>query len=299
MRFDRIGVSDGLSQSSVMAIAQDDAGFMWFGTQNGLDRYDGFSIRHYRRDRGNPNALASNFVRDLDLAADGTLWVATDGGGVSRWLPDTDTFVTYRHNPGDDRSLASDRVRVVLADNQGSIWVGTRDAGLDRLDVQTGTATHFRHVSADIDSVSSNDIRALALRGTTLWIATDAGLNKLDTNSNRITRYDASLASEPALAEDRVRTLFVDHEGLVWIGTFGAGLFSFDPQTERFAAYANSASGLSGDRVEAIIEDDRQRIWIGTDRGLSLIDRAHDHVDSFVNDPTDPGSLGDDSIFSM
>ena len=172
MRFDRIDVADGLSQSSVMAIAQDQAGFMWFGTQNGLDRYDGFTFRHYRRNRGNPNALASNFVRDLDLAADGAMWIATDGGGVSVWLHDTDSFRTYRHNPADDSSLASDRVRVVLADNNGSVWVGTRDAGLDRLDISSGQATHFAHVPGSPDTLSSNDIRALALDGETLNMIT-------------------------------------------------------------------------------------------------------------------------------
>ena len=83
MRFDRLTIDDGLAQSSVMAIAQDDAGFIWFATESGLDRYDGHSIVNLRQQRGNPNSLASDFVRDIRLAADGTFWVATDGGGIS------------------------------------------------------------------------------------------------------------------------------------------------------------------------------------------------------------------------
>ena len=149
MRFDRLSVADGLSQSSVMAMVQDDSGFLWFATESGLDRYDGFTFRHYRHQRGNPNALASDFIRDLDLAADGSLWIATDGGGVSRWNPATDSITTFRYVADDPTSLASDRVRTIVAGDDGTVWIGTRDAGLDRLDLTTNIVQHFVHESGN------------------------------------------------------------------------------------------------------------------------------------------------------
>ncbi|MDH3452384.1 MAG: histidine kinase, partial [Gammaproteobacteria bacterium] len=145
MRFDRLSVDDGLSQSSVLAIAQDQAGFMWFGTENGLDRYDGFAFRNYNNERGNANSLANNFVRDFDFGTDGSLWVATDGGGIARWLPDSDRFVSWRHDPADESSIATDRIRTILTDPRGFVWIGTRDSGLDRLDIKNGQITHYAH----------------------------------------------------------------------------------------------------------------------------------------------------------
>ena len=94
MRFERIGIEDGLSQSAVMDVVQDASGFLWFATESGVDRYDGFQFQHYRHERGNPASLADNFVRDLEVGGDGSVWAATAGGGVARWDPESDSFKT-------------------------------------------------------------------------------------------------------------------------------------------------------------------------------------------------------------
>ncbi|MGI9264806.1 MAG: ligand-binding sensor domain-containing protein, partial [Gammaproteobacteria bacterium] len=125
MRFERLSTDDGLSQSSVPAIQQDQAGFMWFATETGLDRYDGINFKNYRNARGRDNSLSDDFVRGLDVATDGSVWIATDGGGVSRWLPDGDSFVSWRHDPAIESSLATDLIRTILADPRGYVWIGT------------------------------------------------------------------------------------------------------------------------------------------------------------------------------
>ena len=161
MQFDRIGTEDGLSQSSVMAIAQDQTGFLWFATESGVDRYDGFDFVNYRRERGKLDALASDFARDLHFDANGSLWIATDGGGMSLWDPSTNGFSTWRHDPGDVNSLSSDRIRRVVTDKSGQVWIGTRGKGLNRLDPVSGELTRFTHDPEDASSVSGDDIFAL------------------------------------------------------------------------------------------------------------------------------------------
>jgi ligand-binding sensor domain-containing protein len=141
---------------AVMAVVQDQSGFLWFATERGLDRYDGFTFKHYRHERGNPNSLASDFVRDLDLADDGSLWIATLGGGVSHWDPTTDSITTYRMDANNPRTLADDRIRAILAGNDGFVWIGTRDSGLDRLNIATREVSHFVHDPDDAGSLSSN-----------------------------------------------------------------------------------------------------------------------------------------------
>jgi diguanylate cyclase (GGDEF)-like protein len=303
MRFDRISVADGLAQSSVMAIAQDKTGFMWFATESGLDRYDGFTFKHYRAERGNPNALASDFVRDISVASDGSLWIATDGGGVSRWNPASDTITTYRHDADDQSSLASDRIKTILAGDDGTIWIGTRDSGLDKLDISTGHVTHVANLSDDANSQSNDEIFALALDDNgSLWIGTKAGLNRLDVDSGEVTRSTADPNRADDVSLDGIRSLLVDHDGTLWVGTSNLGLCRFDVERqicEHHRHNADDPDSLSSNRVETIFEDDRYRLWVGTDKGLNLMNGDSSGFVVYTNDATDAASLSGDSIFSI
>src|SRR5579863_2072888 len=131
MYFENLTTRDGLSQSTVNAILQDSQGYVWLATESGLDRYDGNSIREYRRERGNDHGLASDYIWSMVEDARGDLWLATNGGGVARWERRTERFQQFRHDPAKANSLASDAVRTLLIDPQGRIWAGTLDQGLD------------------------------------------------------------------------------------------------------------------------------------------------------------------------
>jgi len=303
MRFDRISVADGLAQSAVMAIEQDQSGFLWFATESGLDRYDGYTFKHYRHERGNPNSLASDFVRDLDLADDGSLWIATDGGGISRWDPATDTITTYRSVEADNTSLATDGIRTILAGDDGFVWIGTRDSGLDRLNTVTKEVTHFVRLPDDPDSISNNEIFALALDGKdSLWIGVNGGLNRLELSTGRITRLPFDPANSHDLADDIVRSLLFSSDGTLWVGTETSGLVAVDPLTGAARHFVHDPAvpgSLSGNQVASIFEDDRKRLWIGTDKGLNLMDGESGTFSVYRNDPADPMSISGDSIFSI
>src|SRR5580704_13698754 len=159
--FEHLTMRDGLSQSTVEGILQDSRGYLWLATESGLDRYDGYSIRVYRRERGNPQALASDYVWTIAEDAHGDLWLATMGGGVARWERNRDRFQQFRHDPRKSDSLASDAVRTLLIDHDGRIWAGTLDHGLDVLDPLTGTARHFRHREGDAHSLAADAVFAL------------------------------------------------------------------------------------------------------------------------------------------
>ncbi|MDH3616228.1 MAG: diguanylate cyclase [Gammaproteobacteria bacterium] len=303
MHFDRISVADGLAQSSVMAIVQDQSGFLWFATESGLDRYDGFTFKHYRHERGNPNALASDFVRDLDLADDGSLWIATDGGGVSLWTPATDSITTYRHVDNDLTSLATDHIRTILVGEDGNIWIGTRDSGLDRLDPSTGTVTHHVNEPDNSASLSSDEIFALAIDGSgAVWIGTKAGLNRLDAETGQITRVPLDPENPDSLADNSARSLLIGHDGALWIGTDNGGLIRYDAEARSARRYGHDPSvpgTLSSNRVEVIFEDDRNRLWVGTDKGLNMMAGDSGKFAIYKNDPANPSSISGDSIFSI
>ena len=300
MRFERVTVADGLAQSAVYAIEQDKAGFLWFATESGIDRYDGFTFKHYRHERGNPNALASDFIRDLDLARNGALWIATDGGGVSRWNPTTDTITTYRYVAADPTSLSTDRIRTILAGDNDQVWIGTRDSGLDRLDVRTNQVSHYVSDPDDPATLSADEVYALALDGQgSLWIATTGGLSRLDTETDEITRVTLDIDGETQIS---ARSLLIGRNGILWIGTTNNGLLRFDTESGAVTAYRHDAddpASLSSNRVDTIFQDDRRRLWVGTDKGLNLMDAEHGGFTVYRNEATDPASIGGNGIKSI
>ncbi|MDJ0747873.1 MAG: two-component regulator propeller domain-containing protein [Woeseiaceae bacterium] len=294
MRFDRIDVSDGLSQSSVLAVAQDQAGFLWFATEAGVDRYDGFEFTNYGRERGNPDALASDFARDLHVASDGSLWVATDGGGLSRWAPETGKFRTWRHNPRDEDSLASDRIRSIASDVDGNIWIGFRGEGLGVLDPKTGDLKHFTRAEDDPATLSHNDVYAIEVDADgNVWVGTNAGLNRYDKRTNKVQRIGNGMENVT------VRSLLLASDGTLWAGTSQSGVYLIDVDNLATTQQTPRTSGLASDRVNVLYEDNDGRIWAGTNKGLSLWQKDAQEFETFRNDPTDPSSLSGDAVFSV
>ncbi len=303
MRFDHLSVADGLAQSSVMDVVQDQRGYVWFATENGIDRFDGIRFRNYRLERGQAGSLASNFARDLEVAPDGSLWVATDGGGVSRWDPETDRFLTWRYDPEDPESLSSDRVRTIKAAADGTIWIGTRENGLDRLDPATGRVDHLAHDPADPTTLSNNEIFDIALASDgTVWVGTLAGLNRVDATSLSVERVPGDRIGEAGLEDDYIRALAFAPDGRLFAGTQDVGLWALDTTTmtaTREHGEPGSARSLPASPINAVFVDSAERLWVGTDAGLSLHMPRHQGFQTFLHDATDSSSLGGNGIFSI
>lgn len=302
MHFEHLTMREGLSHNTVMSILQDSEGFVWFGTESGLNRYDGYSIRLYRRERGNTRALASDFIWVVAEDSRGDLWLATSGGGVARWSRDADEFRQFRHDPEQPDSIASDNIRTLLVSRDGPIWVGTERNGLDVLDPVTGKARHYRHRDGDPHSLPSDGVFALyADRAGRIWIGTERGLSRYRRTTDDFANY-GTLLEEVAGGEPRVRAIQEDHTGALWIGTYGAGLIRFDPETGRAVSFRHRPDvpdSLSSDHVRAVLEDRARRLWIGTDKGLDLLDRATGRFVHYRHSPDQPQSLRDSDIMSL
>ncbi len=296
MRFDHLTLDNGLSQSSVIAIEQDAEGFMWFGTENGLNRFDGYDIRHFRRERGNPAALRNDFVYALAEAPDGGLWIGTNGGGLALLDADRDTVTTWLHDADDATSIAGNIVRVMLADSDGRLWLGLRGAGLDRFDPAAGTFEH-------IDLGASTSVFALEMDSAgNLWAGTDGGLFRVSFDDGSVSHFVHDADDAGSLSDNRIRTIFEDRLGNLWIGTRGAGLNRFDRQSSTFTRFAHNAAdagSLSSNRVTSILEDDSGRLWVGTADGLNLMDREAGTFTRFRRDAENGMSLGDNAVAAL
>src|SRR5688572_3860416 len=229
MYFEHLTMRDGLSQSDVTSILQDSEGYLWLATESGLNRYDGYSIREYRRKRGDEHGLASDYIWTIAEDERGDLWLATVGGGVARWDRRTDRFQQFRHDPLQPHTLASDAARTLLIDAQGRIWVGTEQHGLDVLDPTTGHARHYRHRKDDARSLAADEVFALYTdHAGRIWVGTDRGLSRYEPSTDDFVTY-GSTPNESSLSDVRIRAIREDHAGVLWIGTFGGGLNRLDP----------------------------------------------------------------------
>ncbi len=301
MYFEHLTMRDGLSQSTVNSILQDSQGYLWLGTENGLDRYDGDSIREYRRERGNEHGLASDYIWSMAEDAQGDLWLATEGGGVARWDRRTEQFQPFRHDAHKPNTLASDAVRTLLIDARGRIWAGTLDQGLDVLDPKTGDVRHFRHRDEDPRSLPADAVCALfADHSGRIWVGTDGGLSRYEPASDDFVNYGA--ANGNGSSDARVRAIREDHTGALWIGTYRGGLDRLDPDTGRLTVFRHDRKdphSLSHDRVLAVLEDDAQRLWVATADGLNLFDRESATFVRYGRDADNPQSLRDSDIMSL
>ena len=224
---------------------QDQQGFMWFVTGNGLYRYDGYSYVHYRHDPLDSTSISYPRLECLYVDRGGILWVGSYGGGLNRYNRETDTFTHYRHNENDPNSLSHDEVTAILEDRHGRLWVGTH-GGLNSFDRQTGVFTRYLHNPSNPASLSCDQARVLYEdRQGTLWIGTGepdisaslpikGGLNRFDPQTATFVRYLHDPADPNSLINDQILSLCEDSRGNFWVGTMGDGLHTMDRKQGTF-----------------------------------------------------------------
>ena len=311
LRFERIALEEGLSQSTVLAVLQDRQGFLWLGTQDGLNKYDGYGFEVYRHDPLDDGSLSTSFVQTIYEDRAGVLWVGTWGGGLNRFNPHTQTFTHYRHDPADPQSLADDIVLAVHEARGGGLWIGTA-GGLDRFDPETERFTHYRHQPDDPHSLSQSFIWSMAEDSAGgLWIGTlGGGLNRLMPGATeepasetgyRFKRYLHHPDDPASLAGNTNATVYVDRQGGLWVGT-ADGLDRYDPESDGFVHYRHQPddpSSLCDALVHALYEDRDGGLWVGTANGLCRFDRAHQRFTHYRHNPSDPASLSHDVVRSL
>jgi len=272
--FQRLAIPEDVPAHLCSAIAQDARGFLWFGTQRGLVRYDGYEYRVFRANPADPKSLGGNYVRALLSARDGRLWIGTFSGGLSVFDPKTETFTRFT-------SLAYDRVEGLAEDASGGIWIATT-AGLDRLDPRTRRVEHFTAEAA----------RALLIdRRGTLWVGTRNGL----------LRRDGETFNRVALSGQSVVRLFEDRRGRIWIGTDEHGAAVLDPRTgalRRIAPKPIDPNGLSHYWVYGFAEAAPGELWIATfGGGIDIVDEESlAIVDRLRHDPVLADTIGADRV---
>lgn len=294
-KFERIAMEHGLSHGTVTDIVQDSSGFIWIGTADGLNRFDGRSFKIFKHNPKDAHSISSSFVRTLFVDRSGTLWIAAYNAGLNKFDRVTEKFTRYVHNPHDPSSLSHNTCGWLAEDTNGILWIGT-DNGLDALDPKSGRFTHFRHNSSDRNSLRHNVIVFLFRdKQGMLWVGTTMGLDKLDPATGLFTHYDLDPSNPAAFGNLQVWSIYEDRSGVLWIGTHGSGLFRFNQVTGHMKHYRHDPldpHSLSHNIVFKVFEDLSGLLWVGTDGGgLNVLDRTTDRFFHFKHDPQNSHSL--------
>ena len=303
--FGHVPPEAGLSQSVVTDIVQDDLGFLWLGTQDGLNRYDGNGFRIFKEVPAAANSLRGSFVSSLDKAPSGEIWIGTNDGGLNRYDPLTGQFTAFLNDPQNGNSLGENSVVAVDVDPAGIVWAGTSNRGINRLDPRTGEVTRYLSDPSDPDSLSTDNILAvLCDPNGFVWVGTGGGgLDRLDPSTGVFRHYPGNPDDPLSLGDTFVQTLYLDRQGTLWVGTFTGGLNRLDAQTGHFARFVHDPTdpaSLGHNSVASVFEDGAGRLWVGTlGGGLHLLDRETGRFTRFQNDPAEPTSLSSNNVLSI
>jgi signal transduction histidine kinase/ligand-binding sensor domain-containing protein/CheY-like chemotaxis protein len=299
LRFTRVSFEKGPSHSRVGEIVQDDQGFLWFGTHNGLQRYDGYRFRQYRHDPADPNTLAGTNIYVLFKDRAGKLWIGSDTY-LDRFDPATEVFQHFQPEPGTFEGWVSH----ITEDRQGILWLSTNH-GLNRLDPITWKTVRYQHQDGDPASLSGNSVRAsLEGKDGTFWVATTEGLDIFDRHAGKVVQHYSLPARTAAERPHSEVSLCEDRAGTVWVAfSFGVGLAAVDRGANRLVYYSFGAE--SSDRaplpgIRTIYEDEDGTLWLGTaSNGVLKLARDRRAFVRYRNDPSDPTSLSSDQVVAM
>jgi signal transduction histidine kinase/ligand-binding sensor domain-containing protein/DNA-binding response OmpR family regulator len=307
LQFDRIGIEEGLSQGSVITLMFDDQGWLWVGTEDGVNRYDGYNFRIFRHDPVDPDSLGSAYVLAIFKDSQGAVWVGTEGGGLNRLNQTNGKFDHFLHNPDDQDSLIGDYVSAIFEDRQGRLWVGT-SAGISRLDKSRQHFTNFSSHDATKRGLLNDQILSFGEdRLGNIWVGTEEGLYRFIESDQRFIRYAYNPLDDGSIGGQQVRNIFEDQSGRLWISTFGgqAGLSLWDPEENRFRRFApdpDDEYSMPSTDVNQVTEnpDEPGVLWIGTrTAGLVRFDTNSGRFYANRHDPGQPSSISNDRVSSV
>jgi ligand-binding sensor domain-containing protein len=295
--FNILRTENGLSHNKVNCILQDKRGFIWFGTEDGLNRYDGKYFTVYRRTPGDTTCISGNIISDLLEDETGIIWIATEDGGLSAYdyrLPPAKQFRQYRYTDGNEKGIPENHINAIADDHNGYLWIGTGSYRTRRFNKKTGEFSHPVKTGTSSILALSMDAR------DSIWVGrAGGGLLKINTRTLGYTadkRYDDLYARLPHVA---VSALFMDHKQDMWYGAWDKMLYHYDyvKKKEQAFGYIPGKNSFPNDEINAFAEDKDHRLWMGgRDSGLIVYDQDQQRFYHYKHHPFVAGSIANDHV---
>ncbi|MCK6602634.1 MAG: ATP-binding protein [Bacteroidetes bacterium] len=297
LNFERISTKEGLPHTTVYSLLQDQTGFMWIGTENGLVRYDGLNLKVWISDPENQDGLAGSNISSIALDGNGNLVLGLWGEGLNIFNPKTEKFTRYSQDPADPTSLNDNRAQVVFVDSKDRIWIGTYRGGLNRFLPDQKKFLSYMTLPGQHNSISSNRIWAIGESADgMLWLGTDEGLNRFDPENGTFSQPE--LPKGPAGKSLQVRAVYPEKTGQIWLGTDN-GLMLYNPATGETKVWlaGTGRSSSTENVINRILEDASGNLWIATyERGLIRFIPQKNKFVPYLADPANPNALASNDI---
>lgn len=302
IRFTGYDIEDGLSQNTVNTIIQDKYGFMWFGSQDGLNRFDGFEFEIFIANANDKNALSNDYINQLFIDQQGTLWIATRGGGLNRFNYDTETFESFLYDKaGKNETYHS--IKQIIQANPTELWLATHGAGIQVFNLQSQTFSPLPLTQTDQLFFSKKAVTCLMLdKKNNLWLGSEVdGLFKytIDTKTIEVFSHNEQISS--SLSDNQITDIFQDKSDAIWIATLN-GLNRYQPASldfKRFMHNEKDKNSLSHNVIRDITEDKQQVLWLATSAGLNKLNKNRDTFYHYQNSPTVKDSLSGNIVYSL
>jgi len=295
-KFKRLTPNEGLSQGHVTAITKDHQGFMWFATDEGINKYDGYTFTAYKHNTEKSESISNNFVRDVMEDHSGNIWVAT-ASSLDKFNRRKDAFTHY------SPTGKSIYIEGIFEDSKNKIWVGSYE-GLFLFDPDKGTFHHYPHDDKNSNSLSHNSIYQIIEDDSgDFWIGTQDGLDRFNTQTQRFIHYRHDPNDRGSISSNWVITLYKDSKGRIWAGMLGGGIALFDQEKNKFVNFLHdpaNANSVAHNDVLSLTEGNDGKLWIGTENGgISVFDYEKNKFVTYQNDPNDKESLSNNSVHSL
>ena len=296
VHFRTFGPARGLSQATARAMVQDRSGFVWIGTQDGLNRFDGYEFRVYKADRDDPRSLSQNHVWALATDADGSLWIGTQAGGLSHYDPMLDRFTNFRNEPGGSSAIASNHVTALLIDRDNRLWVANSAGRMqwfdrpknDLVDTPLAIQPALRMIRCMLQSADGR-----------VWFGSRDGLWRVGSDGEGL----QEVRNRKGESLD-VYALAQTPDGSIWVGVAETGLYQLAETGEVVQHFDQAASaeenGLHDRAVRALLADADGGLWVGgNSRGLARLDPAHRDFTHYGHDPAREHTVASSRLASL
>ncbi|WP_242206090.1 hybrid sensor histidine kinase/response regulator transcription factor [Aestuariivivens insulae] len=297
LKFKQLSSREGLSQRSVIDILQDKKGYLWFGTRDGLNKYDGDKFVVYRHISENENSLSHSWVTSVFEDNYGNLWVGTKDG-LNKYNPETDNFTRYKQT-SIGTSISDNEIWDLTQLNDNALYVAT-NSGIDKLDIIEDKISHFKiQVEGTFNSGDHKKTRNfLVSRSGDLWVCTVEGIDVYNLKNNNVTHYNYPKGTTKDIHINNAPTLFEDSHHTIWLG-YEMGLAIFDRTSNTFIDYKfNKTKGITS-AVRTICEDYSGNLWIGTYTGIYILNSEKQTITHIVHDENNPKSLSQNSVYKI
>lgn len=290
INFNNITIKDGLSQSTVETIFQDSRGYIWIGTNDGLNRYNGYEFKHYKYDKYDKNSIVNDYIVDIIEDGNGHIWISTLGG-LSKIDPDKDEMKNYSSREYNG-NLSNNNLWQILCTKDNKIIVSTVD-GLNLYDEKNDKFVRILDKEGELPSQYIYSVEQDLYEH--IWIGTDKGLIELNKDLEIVKRY------EDTIGDSEIYNIYDDSKGNIWICTLDNGLFKINLSNKSVDNYKNSDSEFSipSNNVKDILLDSKERIWIATDKGICFFDYEREVFTTYNKEPYQSNSLIDDETFCL